>query len=141
LFQTIRNYDFVLNYSEFNNINTTLSLFDISFENFSGSNAVIQSCSSMTSYIIYSFNSFMTLDAITSTSFSNGFLFIQNSSLIMNNSIFNNDNLQSPSQLSVFCLPQCISSSIILVENTIFLGINNAGNGSVKKLFDFVFFL
>ena len=88
----------------------------------------------MTSYIIYSFNSFIDLETITTTTFSNGFLLIANSSIIMNNSIFNNygSNQQEPSELSVFCFPEGTSSTIILIEKTLFLGVTNNGNGSVN---------
>lgn len=88
----------------------------------------------MTSYILYSFNSFLDLEQITSTSFSNGFFLIQNSSLLMNNSIFDNYgyNNDDTSDLSVFTLSESVSNSIILVENSLFFGVSNAGNGSVK---------
>lgn len=89
----------------------------------------------MTSYILYSFNSFLDLQDITSTAFSNGFFLIQNSSMIMNNSIFDNygEKNDDTSDLSVFTLSESISLSIILVENSLFFGVSNVGNGSVKQ--------
>ena len=75
----------------------------------------------------------MDLEQITSTYFSNGFLLIQNSSLLMNNSIFDNYGYNDTSDLSVFALTESVSNSKILVENSLFFGVGNTGNGSVKR--------
>ena len=133
----IRNINFSISDSEFNNVKASLSIFDISFGNFSGSNVKFIKCSSLTTYIFNCFNSFLSLDTISSTSFSNGFFFIQNSTLFLNNSLFNNYKYSSEyeSELSVFCFPNSKSLNTIQVEQTLFFGISNAGNGSVKDFF------
>lgn len=130
----IRNINFSISNSEFNNVKASLSIFDISFGNFSESNVALINCSSLTTYIFYCFNSFLNLDTISSTSFSNGFFLIQNSTLFLNNSLFNNYNYnsESESELSIFCFPNSRSLNTIQVEKTLFFGISNAGNGSVK---------
>ena len=133
LFEMIRNINFSISDSEFKNVTSSLTIFDISYGNFSGSNFVLVKCSSLSSYIFYSFNSIMYLDTIGSIAFSNGFFLIQNSTLFMNNSIFNNYqyNTEYLSDLSIFSLQKSASSNKIQVENTLFFGIANSENGSV----------
>ena len=51
----------------------------------------------------------------------------------MNNSIFDNYGYNDTSDLSVFALTESVSNSKILVENSLFFGVGNTGNGSVKR--------
>ena len=76
----IRNIEFAINFTEFNTMTATLSIFETSFGKFSGSNIIITSCFSKTSYIVSSFNSILFFESITSNSFSNGFFLIQSES-------------------------------------------------------------
>ena len=135
----IRNINFSIRDSEFKNVTSSLSIFDVSYGNFSGSNFVLVKCSSLSSYIFYCFNSIMYFDTIGSIAFSNGFFLIQNSTLFMNNSIFNNYEYNTEyqlSELSIFSLQKSASSNKIQVENTLFFGIANAANGSVNIFFE-----
>ena len=129
----ITNTYFALNDSFFQNITTLLFLFESSFGNFSSSNVDIINCLSINDYLVFSFNSILFFENMSSINFSTGFFQIQNSTLILKDSIFNNTGniLSKSSKNSIFYLEDSFSYNKIQIENSIFLDISTTGNGSV----------
>lgn len=124
-------------------VNAAQNIFQISQVSLQINNLKFYQVSSVSDYLISSFQVNMTFNVIKIIDSYPGFLILHNSSIILNNSFFINNN-QSLTQRNRLKLFFKTNSEFIYIQNTLFYNMFDEKNGGVinkQNLIIFLFFL